>query len=110
MDRSDQDLEQRIKDAGCNAPRLSPADIERVIVDVSYTTMPSGKAMVCEITLVNGFTVRGDSAVVRKENFREDIGKEISYKRAYDKIWELEGYLLQERCWRAEQGVHDPDR
>lgn len=110
MDRSDQDLEQRIKDARCNAPRLSPADIERVIVDVSYTTMPSGKAMVCEITLVNGFTVRGDSAVVRKENFREDIGKEISYKRAYDKIWELEGYLLQERCWRAEQGVHDPDR
>ena len=81
MDRSDQNLEQRIKDAGCNAPRLSPADIERVIVDVSYTAMPSGKAMVCEITLVNGFTVRGDSAVVRKENFREDIGKEISYKR-----------------------------
>ena len=103
-------IEQRIKDAGCNAPRLSPADIERVIVDVTYTTMPSGKAMVCEITLANGFTVRGESAVVKKENFREDIGREISYKRAHDKIWELEGYLLQERCWRAEQGVIDPDR
>ena len=103
-------VEQRIKDAGCNAPRLTPADIERVIVATTFTTMPSGKSMVCEITLANGFTVRGESAVVKKENFREDIGREISYKRAHDKIWELEGYLLQERCWRAEQGVVDPDR
>ena len=109
MDR-DAAVEQRIQDAGCNAPRLTPADIERVIVATTFTTMPSGKAMVCEITLANGFTVRGESAVVKKENFREDIGREISYKRAHDKIWGLEGYLLQERCWRAEQGVVDPDR
>ena len=110
MDSSEAAIEDSLKASGANAPRLSPADIDRVIVGHTFTVMPSGKAMVCEITLANGFTVRGESAVVKKENFREDIGREISYKRAHDKIWELEGYLLQERCWRAEQGVVDHDR
>ena len=97
MDRSDQDLEQRIKDAGCNAPRLSPADIERVIVDVSYTTMPSGKAMVCEITLVNGFTVRGESAVVFIENNVPQTGREIARENAVNQIWQLLGYELRSK-------------
>ena len=40
MDR-DAAVEQRIQDAGCNAPRLTPADIERVIVATTFTTMPA---------------------------------------------------------------------
>ncbi len=58
---------------------------------------PSGKSCICEITLTNGFTVRGDSSVVDPLNYRETIGREISYARARQKIWELEAYLLQEK-------------
>jgi len=90
-------IEKEIQDKGLNAPRLCPADIDAVIVDETFTTMPSGKAVVCEITLRNGFTIRGESACVSKENFNKDIGMKISRDNARNKIWLLEGYLLQER-------------
>ena len=95
--------EAQIKGAGCNAPRLTPADIDKVIVGVTYTVLPSEKCMVCEITLQNGFTVRGESSVVSKENFREDLGKEYSYEKARDQIWQLEAYLLQQHLFENQE-------
>jgi hypothetical protein len=95
--QDEQTLEQAIQDKGLNAPRLTPTKIDEKIVSATYTTLPSGKVMVCEITLVNGFTVRGEAATVSKANFNEEIGKTISFKNAREKIWELEGYLLQEQ-------------
>lgn len=94
---NEQQLEARINELGLNAPRIRPADVDAVISDVTYTTLPSGKVMVCELTLRNGFTVRGEAAAVSKENFSEEIGKEVSYKNAREQIWQLEGYLLQQR-------------
>lgn len=94
---NEQSIEQEIKSKGLNAPRLSPADIDAAIVDETYTTMPSGKVMVCELTLRNGFTVRGEAATVSKANFNEEIGRKISRENARNKVWELEGYLLQQR-------------
>jgi len=90
-------IEQKLQDKGLNAPRLSPDDIDAVIVAESFTVLPSGKCMICELTLVNGFTVRGESACVSVNNFNEEIGREISRKNARDKIWGFEGYLLQQR-------------
>ena len=91
----EQEIEQEIQDKGLNAPRLRPDDIDAVIVGETFTIMPSGKAMVCELTLASGFTVRGESACVSVENFDEGIGQEISRENARNKIWELEGYRLQ---------------
>jgi hypothetical protein len=73
------------------------------IVSDTYTILPSGKVMVCELTLQNGFTVRGGASVVDKSNFNEEIGKNISYRKAVDKIWELEGYLLQQELYNEGQ-------
>jgi hypothetical protein len=92
---SEELMEQKIQDKGLNAARLCPADIDAMVVSKTFTVMPSGKAMVCEITLPSGFTVRGESACVSKENFNEEIGQDISYKDARNKIWLLEGYRLQ---------------
>jgi len=97
---SEQDIENKLQDKGLNAPRLSPELIDSVIVSETFTKLPSGKCLICELTLVNGFTVRGESACVSVANFDLDIGKEISRKNARDKIWGFEGYLLQQR-------VHD---
>jgi hypothetical protein len=92
----EQVIENKIQSKGLNAPRLSPADIDAKIKEVTYTTLPSGKVMVCEITLQNGFSVRGEASTVSKKNFNTEIGQEISFKNAREKIWQLEGYLLQE--------------
>jgi hypothetical protein len=94
--------EEMIQERGLNAPRLTPEKIDSVIVDETYTTLPSGKVMVCELTLRNGFTVRGEAAVVSKANFNEDVGRKISRENARAKVWELEGYLLQESLSKAE--------
>jgi Phage protein (N4 Gp49/phage Sf6 gene 66) family len=89
------DLEELIS-SKAKAPRISESHIDSVIVGKTFTTLPSGKVMICEITLTNGFTVRGEAAVVNKENFNQEIGERISFGNARQKIWELEGYLLQE--------------
>ncbi len=97
---NEQEREKQIQEKGLNAPRLSPEKIDSKIASFSYCILPSGKSIVCEILLTNGFTVRGDSAVVSKENFNKEIGKEIAYQNARKKIWELEAYLLQEKLYQ----------
>jgi len=97
---NEQDIEQRLKDKGLGAPRLSPDMIDDVIVGETFTVLPSGKCMVCELTLKNGFTVRGESAAVSKANFDIEIGEEISRDKARDKVWAFEGYLLQEKLFK----------
>jgi len=92
---SEQEIEKEINNKGLNAPRLRPSDIDAVIIGETFTKLPSGKAMVCELTLASGFTVRGESACVSKENFDEEIGQKISKENARNKVWELEGYRLQ---------------
>lgn len=93
----EQAIEKEIQAKCLNAPRLRPEDIDATIVSETYTTLPSGKAMVCELILRNGFSVRGESACVSKENFNEEIGRKIAFDDARNKVWLLEGYLLQER-------------
>lgn len=95
----EQKIEEEIKDKGLNAPRLFPADVDAAIVSESFTVLPSGKAMVCELILRNGFSVRGESACVSKENFNFEIGQKIARDDARNKVWMLEGYALQERLF-----------
>jgi hypothetical protein len=92
-------LEAELQKLQVNAPRLTPQHIDSRIKGVTFTRLPSMKVMVCEMTLANGFTVRGESAIVSPENFRQEIGEKVSKDRAYGKIWELEGYLLQQRLY-----------
>ena len=97
----DAKLEQEIQATQPTAPRLTPADIDAVIVSESFTVLPSGRVTVCELTLRNGFTVRGESAVVCIENFNAEIGERVARENARGKVWELEGYLLRERLHAA---------
>ena len=92
---SEQEIEQEIQAKGLTAPRLTPADIDAVIIGETFTVLPSGKAMVCELTLASGFTVRGESACVSVANFDIGIGQKISREDARNKVWQLEGYRLQ---------------
>lgn len=96
---SEESIEKEITEKGLNAPRLKPSNIDAVIVEETFTVLPSGKVMVCELTLKNGFTVRGEAATVSKENFNHEIGQKISRENARNKVWELEGYLLQQRVF-----------
>ena len=90
-------LEEKIQSKDLNAPRLTPAHIDGTIRKIYYHVVPETTLTLCVLTLQNGFTVVGQSAAASKENFDEEIGKEIAFKQARDQIWMLEGYLLRER-------------
>jgi hypothetical protein len=96
---NEQSIELEIQDKGLNAPRLSPEKIDAVIVGEDYYVFPETTLTVCCLTLRNGFSVIGESAAVSSENFDAEIGRKIARQHARDKIWALEGYLLQDKLW-----------
>lgn len=58
---------------------------------------------ICIIILENGFKVEGVSACVDPANYNEDIGRECAYENAFEKIWQLEGYLLKQNMFEQEE-------
>lgn len=100
---SEKEVEKMLQEKGTNAPRLTPELIDSVIVGETFTVLPEGKCMICELTLKNGFTVRGEAAVVSKQNFNAEVGRRVSREDARNKIWRLEGYLLQQRLYENQK-------
>jgi hypothetical protein len=84
--------------------KLTIEDIKSKIVSETFTTLPSGKTIICELILKNGFSVRGESSVVDINNFVQDIGEQIAGDNAIDKIWQIEGYLLQQKLFEKDGG------
>lgn len=93
---ADQQMEYKIQEAELTAPRLTPAHIDSTIKDIHYHIVPNTTTTICSLVLMNGFVVNGESASASKDNFNEQIGREIAYNNARDKIWQLEGYLLKQ--------------
>ena len=90
-------LEEKIKLVGADiAPRVTPSDVDNVIVNAEYYVFPNSQLTVCCLTLENGFTVTGESACASPENFNEEIGQTVAFKNAREKVWQLEGYLLKQ--------------
>lgn len=82
-------------------PRLQDFQIEAKIASADYSTNET--LTICVLTLVNGFKVVGTSACVDPRNFNEAKGREIARQKAKDQIWQLEGYLLQQRVFEQSQ-------
>lgn len=87
-------IEKKIRKKGLNAPRLTPELVQGMVGGTQYYRFPGTSTIVCCITLTNGFTVTGESSCVSSANFDEEIGKEVAFNKAKDKIWVFEGYLL----------------
>jgi len=99
--RSESEIENEIQSKGLNAPRLTPDDINAVIVSEQYHVFSGTTLTVCCLTLRNGFNVTGESAAASPENFDEYIGRKIAFTNAREKIWALEGYLLKQKLSEA---------
>lgn len=66
------------------------------------STKMGDKTLVINVTLPNGFEVTGIAACVDADNYDEQIGMTVATEKVQDKLWELEGYLLQQRLYEAE--------
>lgn len=55
-----------------------------------------GKCTIVACQLPNGFIIVESSACVDPANYDERLGAEICLQRIANKVWELEGYKLQD--------------
>ena len=94
---TDLEIEKEIQEKGLTAPRVTPDQLEKVIVSEQYYVFPNTTFTACLLTLANGYTVLGESACASPENFNADIGRKIARDNAKNKIWALEGYLLRDK-------------
>jgi len=95
---STEEIEKMIQEKGLTAPRITPERIEEVCTNPPQFYVFSGTMMtVCCLELANGFCVVGESACASPENFNAELGEQIAFRNAKQKVWALEGYLLRQR-------------
>lgn len=82
--------------AASPAPRVTAQEMESRISDVTYIRI-NQTVTLCNMTLDNGYSVRGESACVNPENYNQEIGEKIAYDAAFNKLWPLFGFLLAEK-------------
>lgn len=78
-----------------------PESITSEIDTVEFVKMGK-KTTVCLITLTTGFEIVGSSACVNPTDFDEEIGEELAYKDALNKLEELDAFLRQARIAELE--------
>lgn len=83
-------------------PRVSKELIESKISSTSYF-ITEGMLTICVIQMRNGFEVTGQAAAADPRNYNREVGKRFAYEDAFKKIWPLEGYLLKETIFKANQ-------
>lgn len=109
-------VEQDIQTKGLTAPRVTPADIEAMIIsenyfnagqvvgtlqcnhgDVATISDALARLTLCVLVLRNGFTVTGESACASPENFDTEVGQKIARAHAVEKIGPLLGFRLRDQ-------------
>lgn len=81
--------------------RVTVSDMQAKVKSSTYTRLPDSTTTVCQITLENGYTLIGTSACVDPANFNQALGEKYAYEKAFNQLWDLEGYLLKQRRFEA---------
>lgn len=78
--------------------KISQEHIDEMITQsfINYSKIGEKTAIACA-TLPNGFEIITYSSCIDPENYDQEVGNEICHRKIEEKLWELEGYLLQER-------------
>lgn len=79
---------------------INPYQIEELMLAAEIqTTTYWGKTTVVTAKFTNGFVITESSSCVSPDNYSEEYGETICLGRIKNKLWELEGYLLQQRLY-----------
>jgi hypothetical protein len=77
--------------------KVSQSDIDHLMDNSQYYISHRifGKQCIVVAKLPNGFTVVGEAACVDPNNYDEVTGEKLAKKKIESRLWELEGYSLQ---------------
>jgi hypothetical protein len=80
--------------------RVTQTDIDEILSKADFHVYTyKNKTTVVIATLPNGFTITESSSCVDPANYDVAIGTDICKERIQNKIWELEGYVLQREVY-----------
>lgn len=99
---TDAELEQALETRPSSV-RVTAEQIKDRIERVDYHQI-GATVTLCNVTLNNGYSVRGESACVDPTNFDEAIGQKLAFDNAFKKLWPLFGFLLAESRFRDAAG------
>ena len=85
---------ERNKKLKTDAPSISQKMVEDFIAEVHVDTLGE-KTTVVRAVLANGFEIVESSSCVSKENYDQNLGKDICMEKIVGKVWYLLGFLLQ---------------
>ena len=75
--------------------KLTKEHLEHLIADVKYYRLDGAAVTICALTLRIGLVVKGESACLDPANFDAEIGEQIAYTKAFEKLCQLEGYHVK---------------
>lgn len=89
-------------------PSITSKIVEEIIKksDITVQTV-FDKCTVVACKLPNGFVIVESYTCVSPENYSEEVGIDICLEKITNKIWELEGYRLQEELYRENMEVEE---
>lgn len=77
--------------------------IRRLMDKARYETFTVyGKCTIVAAQLENGFILVESSACVDPANYNQELGESICKKAIEERLWELEGYLLQNQVYKQQ--------
>ncbi|MGL4265048.1 MAG: Gp49 family protein [Afipia sp.] len=101
-------LEQQIVALGLTAPRITPAQIDALVEQLSFHTsvIPGTTTTLASAINPSGFEIVTASAgCVSPENFNESLGRNHAIAKAKasarNELWRLEGYRLKQNLFEA---------
>lgn len=105
------DLKKKGKDKGA---RVKKADIDALYSKLNFITGKVSDTRIVCTAYLDGFAIAdGFSSTIDPKTFDEEIGCKIALKncslKAYDKLWEFEGYLLSRALNRASSKAEKPN-
>lgn len=89
---------------------VNESKLKASITKVDFFVHPGSQLTICVVTMVNGYTVTGESACADPKMFNEEIGQKFAFAAAERKIWPLLGYALKDELYKAGAGSTFQDR
>lgn len=106
--RNAESIEQQIVALGLTAPRITPAQIDALVEQLSFHTsvIPGTTTTLASAINPSGFEIVTESAgCVSPENFNEALGRNHAIAKAKasarNELWRLEGYRLKQNLFEA---------
>ena len=96
---TDAELQAQADERG--AVFVNESKLAASIKKVDFYVHPDSQLTICIVTLLNGYTVTGESACADPKMFNAEIGEKFAFAAAERAIWPLLGYALKEELFKA---------